>query len=729
VVDVTVAKANFDFYDSDTRTTTLHVADQSPLDISYLEALANGVANALTSTAITLKFDDEIIGLAVADITLDVGGAVGVSVNATTLTGPVIGTDLHYYYELGISGAWPEGQTVDVTVIKDGYNINPDTQTATLHTLDTGLIKESDATGAVHTGQVITYTIDLDNTQGAASKTFAITDTLDAALVAYVAGSTEVDGLAATEPVITGAENNELAWSVTVAAGQTSTLSFKVEVTGQTGTISNTAVIDGTQTNTVDDEIAGEINYLAATANGVTNTVTSTMIKISFDKEVIALSEADISLLVGGASGASVIKGTLSAAYIDSSGSYAYDLAVSGTWPEGQSVSVKVTKANYTFMPDTRAATLHTEANPDFSDLSLLGYSGIYDGNNHTATLSGLRITDVVSWEYSLGGNPRQASAFNPAFRDVNEVYTGGGPNNTIKVYVTVTREGKTRQFEANIRITPRPITVKPVDKKKTYDGTALLADSMELVSGTLVGGHGFDTSAVVYQGTQTAVGLSQSLMSGVRIAGSDQRNYAITHARGLLEVLDNDDNNNPPPDPGIDPGTPGEEEEEEKPQSRPGNNPSGGGNGNNDPVDDPLGPTDPEGSSIEEIESPTGSFWSFTGWSLLSLILSLIAVLSAVYHILSALVLRLRQRKEEALPNEDESQDVTGLTHKGAVLRTAVIALGLLTAAIWLLFEDLTTHMVLVNRFTIIVGICFILHILVTIIHSVHRRNRQAEE
>jgi hypothetical protein len=114
------------------------------------------------------------------------------------------------------------------------------------------------------------------------------------------------------------------------------------------------------------------------------------------------------------------------------------------------------------------------------------------------------------------------------------------------------------RYTEGDLTVTPRPITVKPVDKSKVYDGKSLKADDIELAGGTLVSGHKLNGSAALHRGSQTAVGKSNSTVTGAKVTGANgsdlTSNYVITNASGKLTVTAKDE---PPVDPPVPPVVP----------------------------------------------------------------------------------------------------------------------------------------------------------------------------
>jgi hypothetical protein len=48
------------------------------------------------------------------------------------------------------------------------------------------------------------------------------------------------------------------------------------------------------------------------------------------------------------------------------------------------------------------------------------------------------------------------------------------------------------------------------------------------------------------------------------------------------------------------------------------------------------------------------------------------------------------------------------------------------LTPVVWLFVDDLSTPMVWINKWTLAVGICFLLHLVLTVLHTLTGRRRQ---
>jgi hypothetical protein len=87
------------------------------------------------------------------------------------------------------------------------------------------------------------------------------------------------------------------------------------------------------------------------------------------------------------------------------------------------------------------------------------------------------------------------------------------------------------------LEITPRYITVKPIDMEKVYDGTPLMSTEAEIIVGSLAT---TDHISIITSGSQTYVGSSLSYIFSLIIDnGIDDItfNYIISFEDGLLEV------------------------------------------------------------------------------------------------------------------------------------------------------------------------------------------------
>jgi hypothetical protein len=128
----------------------------------------------------------------------------------------------------------------------------------------------------------------------------------------------------------------------------------------------------------------------------------------------------------------------------------------------------------------------------------------------------------------------------------------------------------------------------------------------------------------------------------------------------------------------------------------------------------------------------PLGNFFSSNAWSLLSLIMSLVAVVISILLIVGAIARKRREDNEDELTGyardggvRDEEEE---RRRRGKMLKVATIILGILTPIVWLILDDLSLPMAWINKWTLFVGIVFILHIVVLVVYKV-RKHEYAED
>jgi hypothetical protein len=120
----------------------------------------------------------------------------------------------------------------------------------------------------------------------------------------------------------------------------------------------------------------------------------------------------------------------------------------------------------------------------------------------------------------------------------------------------------------------------------------------------------------------------------------------------------------------------------------------------------------------------PRGGFAIEDAWSLLSLFFALIAV---VISILLIIWLVAKRRIEGAVENYNNGLGPVRKTPAAAILRVLTIVFGVLTALTWILLEDLTLHLVWVNKWTLFVGALFIIQIVLLVVYK--RKNAKNEQ
>ncbi|MDR1953524.1 MAG: prealbumin-like fold domain-containing protein [Clostridiales Family XIII bacterium] len=111
--------------------------------------------------------------------------------------------------------------------------------------------------------------------------------------------------------------------------------------------------------------------------------------------------------------------------------------------------------------------------------------------------------------------------------------------------------------------------------------------------------------------------------------------------------------------------------------------------------------------------------------WSLLSLLLSLIALLITLTLLITAFI-RRRMDEDEGKYERDERDE---RMRKGWLLRIFTAVTGLLVGIVFLIVDDLSLPMDWINRWTIYVGIVFIVHILLLAIYLYRHRAEEDEE
>jgi fimbrial isopeptide formation D2 family protein/uncharacterized repeat protein (TIGR02543 family) len=160
----------------------------------------------------------------------------------------------------------------------------------------------------------------------------------------------------------------------------------------------------------------------------------------------------------------------------------------------------------------------------------------------------------------------------------------------------------------------------------------------------------------------------------------------------------------------------------------------------------------------------PLGNATDEGGWSLLSMIMSIIALLGAIALIITAVIRRRKDKKDDNNDKDDDnarSQDwqynmhaqagsleqtgqfdmpsskygsqydydderIAKRARRSLVFRIAATIMGILVPIIWLILDDLNTPMVWINKWTIVVAIAFIIFLILWIIFMLTRHNKK---
>lgn len=159
----------------------------------------------------------------------------------------------------------------------------------------------------------------------------------------------------------------------------------------------------------------------------------------------------------------------------------------------------------------------------------------IYDGQEHSYT-----ECNIVS-ELSL------VSGHTLAVTESTTITDAGEKLNEFTAYKIIDSQGNDKTFCYDIsfyngllKVTPRPITVRPEDVSKVYDATPLYGGEIKIASGSrfnLVSGHIMTAKS---SGSQTNVGTSASGLASIVIKEGERdvtRNYSITVIEGQITV------------------------------------------------------------------------------------------------------------------------------------------------------------------------------------------------
>ncbi|MDR1778471.1 MAG: isopeptide-forming domain-containing fimbrial protein, partial [Clostridiales Family XIII bacterium] len=142
------------------------------------------------------------------------------------------------------------------------------------------------------------------------------------------------------------------------------------------------------------------------------------------------------------------------------------------------------------------------------------------------------------------------------------------------------------------------------------------------------------------------------------------------------------------------------------------------------------------DSANIGDEDTPRSVYlWNNHAWSLVSLILSCIAVVIAIILLVGGLTKRRRDEDYDEVSGAQnattQQQEEREKQHRrGNLLRLLAIIIGILTPIVWLILDDLTLPMALFNVWTIIVAFVFLVHIIFTLLYNARKdKNRHNGE
>ena len=166
--------------------------------------------------------------------------------------------------------------------------------------------------------------------------------------------------------------------------------------------------------------------------------------------------------------------------------------------------------------------------------------SETYDGTAHSAAVS-VTTPATGATIYYKEGTELTGANYNTVGSTTVPTRTNVG-NSQIYYYI-VAENYNAKAGSINILVNSREITVKPDDKTKTYDGTALTSTATSVTAGTLASGHKIGT--VKTNGTVTNVGsVASNAITSVTILDASNNdvtaNYTINKVPGTLIITPN---------------------------------------------------------------------------------------------------------------------------------------------------------------------------------------------
>jgi hypothetical protein len=384
-ITVAILKSGFTFNPA-SRTVAVNLASTA---ITFSSLIANGTSNSVTTSVLGMTFSADITGFTVADITVT-GATKGILTRVST-----------GFYTLDISGiAVANGSNITVTVAKSGFTFTPSASRTVAVYVSTTPISFNSLTANGTSNSVTTTDLTL---------TF----------------SADITGLTAADITVTGADKGTIT--------RVSTGVYTLSISGITVAnsqniavaISKVGFAFTSPTRLVAVNVGPTFNSL--TANGTSNSVTTTVLTLTFSADIADLSGTDIT--VTGAT-----KGILTRV---STG--VYTLGVSGINANGTNVTVAVAKTGFTIAPSIKSVSVNlAPTSVSFNTLTANGTSGSVTTTLVTLTFSedinGLVASDITITGATNGGTLTKVAGTGVYTLSISGVIVANGANITVAV-------------------------------------------------------------------------------------------------------------------------------------------------------------------------------------------------------------------------------------------------------------------------------------------------------
>ncbi|MDR0854263.1 MAG: InlB B-repeat-containing protein [Clostridiales Family XIII bacterium] len=122
----------------------------------------------------------------------------------------------------------------------------------------------------------------------------------------------------------------------------------------------------------------------------------------------------------------------------------------------------------------------------------------------------------------------------------------------------------------------------------------------------------------------------------------------------------------------------------------------------------------------------PLGGFGAKGAWSLLSGIMSIVAVVISIILVIGAFTKRRRGDEADEIAYRYEESEKR--RRQGKLLKVLTCLAGVFTLIVWIILDDFSQPMVWINKWTLFVGIVFIVHLFLLVVYKL-RSARKASE
>ena len=150
--------------------------------------------------------------------------------------------------------------------------------------------------------------------------------------------------------------------------------------------------------------------------------------------------------------------------------------------------------------------------------------------------------TELLNHGYSITGGLLADNQSSEVIEDTRITNVGIIDNDLLVKVVDVDNNDVTSNYNVTyitgtLEVTLRQITIKAVDKEKTYDGTEITSSDLEVIEGSVATG---EVIIITTLGSQTNVGVGSNPISSVLITNDGTNvtsNYEITYGESTLEI------------------------------------------------------------------------------------------------------------------------------------------------------------------------------------------------